>query len=444
MKNPFCCNFLALEAQVKNNAVTSGDGRITVTWRKVIVCSLITLVGFNLRSVILAVPPVLPLIQHDLQLSYAATGLLTALPVLVLGVGALPSGLLAERIGPRSCVSIGLVLLGAGALLRALQPTVLSLFLFTLLLSLGIAVSQTAIPILARRWFPAQIGLVAALFSDGLIIGEAVAAGVTIPIMLRFLGSNAWTGSFVLWGVPVVGLLVLWLWLAPPAPAKASVKSFSPESTTASPTARSSTPPVKRTRVNGLHLGIMLGANSLISFGMNGWIASYNQATHYGNLTPLALVTLNAAQLPVSLAVTLIAQQLAGRRWPFIAAGAICAVAITGWVFTPAVLEPFWAALLGGSSALVFTLGIALPPLLASHDQVARLTGTTLSLTYGVAFVGPFIGGALWDLLHVPAVAFLPVAMASVTLIILGALLPSRASFGLAQEAKHTDEKLFR
>ena len=429
---------------MKNNAVTSEDGRITVTWRKVIVCALITVVGFNLRSVILGVPPVLPLIQHDLGLSYSATGLLTALPVLVLGVAALPAGLLAERIGPRACVSIGLVLLGAGALLRALWPTALSLFLFTFLLSLGIAVTQTAIPILARRWFPAQIGLVAALFSDGLIIGEAVAAGVTLPIMVSFLGRDAWTASFVFWGIPVVGLLVLWLWLAPPAPARAPGKPFSQESIAASTTASGSAPPVKRTRVNALHLGIMLGAGSLIYFGMNGWIASYNQAIHYANLTPLALVILNAAQLPVSLAITLFAQQLAGRRWPFIASGTICAISIAGWVFTPAVLEPFWAALLGGSSALVFTLGIALPPLLASHDQVARLTGTTLSLTYGVAFVGPFIGGALWDLLHVPAVAFLPVAMASVTLIILGALLPSRASFGLAQEAEHTDEKLFR
>ena len=423
---------------MKNNPATSEDGRITVTWRKVIICALITLVGFNLRSVILGVPPVLPMIQHDLGLSYAATGFLTALPVLVLGIGAWPSGLLADRIGPRTCVSIGLALLGAGALLRALWPVALSLFLFTLLLSLGIAVTQTAIPILARRWFPAQIGLVAALFSDGLIIGEAVAAGVTLPIMLRFLGRDAWAASFVFWGMPVVGLLVLWLWLAPPAPARAPVKQFSPESITASTTASGSAPPIKQPRVNALHLGILLGAGSLIYFGMNGWIASYNQAIHYANLTPLALVILNAAQLPVSLAITLFAQQLAGRRWPFIAAGTICAISITGWVFMPAALEPFWAALLGGSSALVFTLGIALPPLLASHEQVARLTGTTLSLTYGVAFVGPFVGGALWDLLHLPAVAFLPVAMASVTLIILGALLPSRASFGLIVEA-HAD-----
>src|SRR2546421_6034041 len=100
------------------------------TWRKVIVCALITLVGFNLRSVILGVPPVLPLIQHDLALSYTATGLLTALPVLMLGVAAWLSGLLAERIGEHACVSVGLALLGGGAILRDLWPTTLSLFLF--------------------------------------------------------------------------------------------------------------------------------------------------------------------------------------------------------------------------------------------------------------------------------------------------------------------------
>jgi MFS transporter, CP family, cyanate transporter len=122
---------------VKNSTSTTAHGGITSTWRKIIVCVLLTLVGINLRSVILAVPPVLPLIQHDLKLSYTETGLLTAVPVLVLAVGAWPSGLLAERIGERMCVSIGLALLGSGALLRILWPSVYSLLLFTLLLSLG-------------------------------------------------------------------------------------------------------------------------------------------------------------------------------------------------------------------------------------------------------------------------------------------------------------------
>src|SRR5437773_12163301 len=108
---------------VKHSKPLVGDGGITATWRKITVCILLILVGFNLRSVILAVPPILPLIQHDLKLSYTETGLVTALPVLVLAGAAWPSGLLAERIGARTCVSIGLALLGGGALLRGLWPT---------------------------------------------------------------------------------------------------------------------------------------------------------------------------------------------------------------------------------------------------------------------------------------------------------------------------------
>lgn len=415
---------------MKHEATASGQGAIVVPWRRILVCVLIILVGFNLRTVILGVPPVLPLITHDLRLSYSITGLLTAVPVLTLGIAGWPSGLLAERIGPRLCVSIGLALLGVGAILRAALPATPSLFLFTLLLSLGIALAQTAIPVLIRRWFPGHIGLLSALFSDGLIVGESIAAGFTVPIMVGWLGKDGWTGTFALWGVPVLVLLALWLWLAPPAPA--SARPAAPATTAASAT--SSVHPARRRRVSALHLGIMIGGGSLIYYGMNGWIASYNQAMHHADLTPFVLVILNSAQLPVSLAITFVAQQIAGRRWPFVVAGLICAASVAGWVFAPASLEPLWAALLGGSSALVFTLGIALPPLLAEPGEVGRLTGITLSLTYGVAFVGPFLGGELWDLLHLPAVAFLPVGIASVMLVVLGALLPTRPTSGQPAE----------
>ncbi|GAC1310344.1 MAG: hypothetical protein NVSMB27_47310 [Ktedonobacteraceae bacterium] len=277
---------------VKHVKSPAREKGIIPPWRKVITCVLLTLVGFNLRSVILAVPPILPLIQHDLRLSYTATGFLTALPVLVLACAAWPAGLLAERIGARMCVTIGLALLGGGALLRALWPTAVLLFLFTLLMSLGIAVAQTAVPVLARRWFPAHIGLVAALFSDGLIIGEAVAAGITVPIMVQMWGRDGWTATFILWGIPVVVLLVLWLLLAPPAPTSSSSHEHA-----ASQVAVKDTPPTNQhVRVNALHLGILLGAGSLIYFGMNGWIASYNQALHHTDLTPAALTTVAKAR----------------------------------------------------------------------------------------------------------------------------------------------------
>jgi CP family cyanate transporter-like MFS transporter len=417
-------------------------------WRTLITGALITLIGFNLRSVILAVPPVLPLLQRDLGLSHAEAGMLTAMPALVLGLAAWSSGLLIERIGERNCVALGLLLLGGGALLRALWPAAWSLFLFTLLLCIGIVLAQTAVPVLARRWFPERIGLVAALFSDGLIIGEAVAAGLTLPLMARFLGGDNWRGTFLLWGGPVLILLLLWLWLAPQAnlqgtrseerqPGSAQAAPFSAPAVEmpAEPAGERPAPEVQGAsaarRVNALHLGIMLGGGSLIYFGMNSWIASYDEALHRQMLTSLLLGVLNTAQLPSSLAITLFAQQLAGRRWPFVGAGAVCALAVGGWVISPASLEVLWAAVLGAASALVFTLGIALPPLLAAPHEVARLTGITLSLTYAVAFVGPFIGGALWDWFGLPALAFLPVLVAGLLLVVLGAFLPERRAFGV-------------
>ena len=101
-------------------------------------------------------------------------------------------------------------------------------------------------------------------------------------------------------------------------------------------------------------------------------------------------------------------------------------VAILAWIFGPASLEYVCAALLGASSALVFTLGLALPALLAGPTNVARLSGATLSISYSTAFIGPFIGGGLWDLFGLPALAFVPVVAASAMLVIAGLMLPAR------------------
>ncbi|HEX5506696.1 MAG TPA: MFS transporter, partial [Thermomicrobiales bacterium] len=390
-------------------------------WRRFALYAMIVFVGMNLRSVMLAVPPVLALIQRDLALSYTLTGLLTALPVLMLGSVALPAGLLTGRLGGRTMVALGLGCLAAGALLRAVAPrSAVLLYLFTALLSLGVALGQTAMPVLVRVWYPARIGLVAALFTDGLIVGEALAAALTVPVVMRgWLGAENWPATFVVWGVPVVAALALWLVLAPPAPPTGA-------RAVAWPWRRPAGKPAARTRVSAWHLGLLGGAGSLVYFSMNAFIAPYDAALGQAAAAGAALTALNTAQLPVTLALTLVAQRVAGERWPFVATGVCALVGVAGWVWSPIAWQPAWAALLGGSASVTLVLGMALPPLLASREEVARLTGATLALTYIVAFFGPLIGGRLWDTLHVPAVAFLPVAVAGLTLIVLGAMLPAR------------------
>jgi CP family cyanate transporter-like MFS transporter len=404
--------------------------QVTGRGRTLLVFALIVFVGVNLRSVILAIPPVLPLIQRDLRLSYTATGLLTSLPLLLMCAFALPAGLLAGRFGGRRTVAMGLALLAGGALLRGLWPAALPLYLFTVALGAGITLAQTSVPVLARQWFPTRIGLVAALFSDGLILGETLAAAFTLPLMASFFGVDGWPGVLLLWSIPTVLALALWLIFAPPAAATQPARSAA--ASTAALSTQQEAP--ARRRVSALHLGILLGAGSLVYFGMNAWIPPYNQAIGAEDATPLALGVLNAIQLPVGLLVTVFAQRLVGRRWPFVAAGVLCLVAILGLVSTPIEWQPFWAACLGGGSSFVFALGIGLPALLFDRSSVARLTGVTLTLSYGVAFLGPLLGGAFWDMAHRPQFAFIPIGLAGLLLIVLGAALPSRANFGLLEE----------
>lgn len=404
-----------------------------VSWRTIAVYALITTVGVNLRTVILGVPPVLPLIQRDLGLSHTLIGFLTALPVLLMASAALPAGLLASRVGGRWSVAIGLTLLATGALLRALWLAPVPLYVFTLTLSVGIAIAQTAVPVLIRQWFPGHIGLVSALYSDGLIIGEALAAGLTVPVMTRFFGPDGWSATFVVWGALAAVALAVWLALAPAAPPMPRTRQSRVTSI------RASKEQTGRRRVHSWQLGVVLGSGSLVYFGVNGWVAPYNQALRHAGQTPLALLALNAAQLPVSLGMTFFAQRLAGRRWPFVTAGVVCLAAMACWLVTPSALEPLWAALLGGSSAFVFVLGIALPALLAGRGEVARLTAVTLTLSYGVAFLGPLCGGGLWDLLGRPGFAFAPVILAGLALIVFGLRLPPRSAFGILNEIAETE-----
>ncbi|HEY9286955.1 MAG TPA: MFS transporter [Candidatus Dormibacteraeota bacterium] len=369
---------------------------------------LFWLVGINLRTVVLGVPPTLPTLHRGIALSYSASGLLTAVPVLLMAAGAIPGAYLISRVGPRRAVAVGLTLIALGAGLRPAVPSVLALFVFTVVLAAGIAVSQPAMPSLAQAWFPRGIGRAIAIYSNGLLVGEVIAASITLPLLLVPFG---WQVALAAWAVPAALVLALWLLLTP----RTGSGSIRPSSWL--PDWRSAAM---------LRIGLLMGGASLVYFGMNTWIPDTLDARHGHALIPLTLGALNVMQLPMSLWLTLQGNRMIGRRWPYVIAGVGSIIGVAGYALGPVGSAPFWAGIAGAGSSLAFILNLGLPPLLAPSD-VARISGFMFTIGYGSAVVGPALGGVIWDASGQFRLALLPMVLGSLAVLGFGATLPAIA-----------------
>jgi CP family cyanate transporter-like MFS transporter len=172
---------------------------------------LIALLSLQLRTVVVGVAPVLPELRSDLHLSFSATGALTAIPVLGLGAGAVPGAILVNRFGARRVVGAATLGLGLAALLRLTPPLPYSLYVWTAVLSLCVAVAQPGITVLVRSWFPDRLQQVSTIYAMSLGVGGL--AGATLSVYLLVLGG--WRATFVIWGLVALLVAGVWIWLAP-------------------------------------------------------------------------------------------------------------------------------------------------------------------------------------------------------------------------------------
>jgi CP family cyanate transporter-like MFS transporter len=360
----------------------------------VLTLALLWLGGFDLRVTLLAVPPLLPAIHRDLRLDETAVSILTGLPVLLLAIAAIPGSLLIARLGARRALVAGLLVIGAGSALRGVGPSVSVLFGMTLLMGIGVAVSQPAFPTLTREWFPSRVALATAVYANGLLFGEMVPASFTGPLLLPALGGR-WPLALVAWSLPVFAAAVLFLALPPPAaPAPAAARA-----------PRRWLPDLRDGRV--WRLGLAMGFASAAYFGTNAFIPDFVRATGHPDLKDVGLTALNTSQLAASALVLAFGPRLVGRRGPFVVSGALIVLAALGTALVTGPLIVLWASVTGFAAALALVLTLALPPLLAEEADVARFSAGIFVIMYTSSFVGPLAGGAVWDATGRPATAFL-------------------------------------
>jgi CP family cyanate transporter-like MFS transporter len=364
---------------------------------------LLWLAGVGLRLTILAVPPVILLIQNDLQLSGTEVGILSGLPVILFGIGALPGSLLIARFGALATLAAGLLIAGVVSGLRGAVLNISVLYTATIVMSAGIAVMQPALSPLVRQWLPQRVTFGTAIYTNGLLVGETLAVMLTIPLVLPFAGGS-WRWALAIWGIPLVVIAILAVALAP-----------APKEAPSSVAGRNGWPDFSNKLI--WQVGILFGSVNSVYFSGNAFLPGHLTAAGRPDLISAALTALNFGQVPASFALLAVAGRLERRAWPFIVCGGLMLTCVTGLAMAASGWTIVFAGVLGFLTAVVLTLGFALPPLLSAPAGVARMSAAMFTISYSEALLVAVLSGAAWDFGGSPQFAFLPIAASALPLL---------------------------
>ena len=177
--------------------------RIPYSW---ILLACIGLLALNLRGPFIAVAPVVDLMQAELKFTPVLLGLLTSIPVLCFSLAAPLASLAARKFGAEFAVTLTILGVLAGVLVRSAGGPVL-VVAGTVVIGLAITVGNIAVPLIIRRDFaPARQGTAMGIYTAALNIGSFLTSVVTAPLAAL----AGWRFALVSVAVLAVGAVVVW------------------------------------------------------------------------------------------------------------------------------------------------------------------------------------------------------------------------------------------
>ncbi|MFI6423500.1 CynX/NimT family MFS transporter [Promicromonospora sp. NPDC050880] len=348
----------------------------------------------NLRTPITSLPPVLADVATGLGLDQTLTGLLVGIPALCFSVVAPAASALIARVGPYAAVTVALLGVIAGTLVRSAgsgTAGVVAAFAGTVLLGAAITVGNVVVPVIIARDFPARTALATGLYSSVMNLGSVFATSLTAP----FAALLGWQGAVASWTAVAVVALVVWLVTTRGATGRAPARG------TAGPGPGPERPDetwagVLRRPITWV-LSLAFAGQSFSYFAVTGWLPEL-----LGDLLDLSVTTAGNAAAPFQgLAIAgsvLVPLALAARvpmRWAAVAMGLL-------WVALPVglLLAPEWwlvwvslaGAAQGGNFVVIFTL---VAQRCRTVAQTRRTVAAVQAFGYAVAATAPAVIGAV-------------------------------------------------
>jgi len=366
---------------------------------------LLWICGVSLRLTVLSVPPVISMIQRDLNLSGTEIGLLSGMPIVVFAIVAAPGSILVARAGVRGALVSGLLIAAAGTLLRIGAANAWQLYLTTMLMSAGVAVMQPSMAAAVRAWVPERAAFGTAVYTNGLIMGEIIPVATMLPFVMPYFNGD-WRWALGVWAFPLIAAAVTVATLAPRSAVNVGQRPAA------------GWLPQLNSRLNW-RIGMTMASISSVYFCLNGFLPARLNAIGHQELISAALTALNAGQVPASFLLLLMADRLQGKRWPYLVLGALSSVCVMGIMTSASGWTVFWAGVAGFSLGAALALGLALAPLLCNNpNDVAQTSAASFAISSGFAMLVSFLSGVAWDLAGDVNAVLLPILAGSLPILV--------------------------
>ena len=309
-------------------------------------------------------------------MSDGAAGLMTALPVFVMGMGALSAAPLRRLLGERLGVLLGLAVIAIAAGARLAADHTGALLATGVAAGLGIAIAQALLPGYIKARLAAASSGVMGLYSTA-IMGGAAIASVATPLMAR---QQSLSLSLAAWAVPALVALACWARAAGRAEAVAHA-------------AGADGAHGRRAWLLAIFFGLGTGAYTLVL----AWLPPYYTALGW---TPVAAGSLLGAVTVAEIAAGLLVSALIGRlpdRRPalYLAIGSLL-VGLAGLAIAPLAFAWPASVLAGLGIGALFPLSLIVTmDHAATPAQAGRLAAFVQGVGYLIAATFPYAAGLI-------------------------------------------------
>jgi len=347
------------------------------------------LLAFAMYIPMFCVPPMEHILKEELLLTHAQTSLLYSIPILMVGVIAIPAGLISDRIGVRKAAGIGAIMIAVGSILRSTATDFSSLLAFTFIYGAGLGWSWPNLPKLVSCWVPREkVGVATGIYSSGIFAGPALAMAITMPLVFPI--TNTFQGTFFIWSIPSVAAAILW-WILVKEPPRSDIHD--------EPSTRDNAP--LRQILRNKNLWLLSLFSLLYDFFIYTWLGWTPTLMMLKGATPEMAGAISSIAHWVGIPTVFLMPMLAhkiGLRKPFLWASAI-ALALAAWGAIYISLPMSWILMVvaGITDCTILITIMVLIIDMIPEKEVGTASGIVLAVGHTGALMGPWISGHILD-----------------------------------------------